>query len=425
MNIDSILDTELDWRHKAFPSTPEAVTVRAIAAQGWNLLNRDLLLPALVVKAPALDHNIRLMARFCRRHGISHCPHVKTPMAPQVVRRQIAAGAWGVTAASVSQARIFRKFGVRRILIANQVVDPGAIDWIGSELSNGSGVELFCLVDSIAAVRALSAVLDRVRPERRLPVLLEWGVPGGRAGVRALSDAVEVATAVRESPSLKLGGVEGYEGSVRGATFVERLAGVDAYVKDIRMVTEELDGGGAFTGLDEVIVSVGGSTFTDKVAEELCGAWRLRQPVRVVLRAGSYAFHDLGEMEEQSALAGRSTQVDRLKPALELWATVLSRPEPALVIVGFGKRDVSYDIGLPIPFASCRDGHRKLLPTPAKVVTLNDQHACVEVDHSSELEVGDLLGCSISHPCTALDKWKLLPVVDDDYAVTGAIMTYF
>src|SRR4029079_13602895 len=97
----------------------------------------------------------------------------------------------------------------------------------------------------------------------------------------------------------------------------------------------------------EVVISVGGSLFVDVVARELCGAWHLKRPVRVVLRAGSYAFHDTDLMELHGALGGRSGGSERLRPALELWATVLSRPEPTRVIVGFGKRDVSYAISLP------------------------------------------------------------------------------
>jgi D-serine dehydratase len=110
---------------------------------------------------------------------------------------------------------------------------------------------------------------------------------------------------------------------------------------------------------------------------------------------------------------------------LELWATVLSRPEPARIIVGFGKRDVSHDINLPVPFGWSRDGEIVGFDGGASVAMLNDQHAFVSVDARCEIDVGDVVGLAVSHPCTALDKWKMLPLVDDDYVVTGAIATYF
>jgi D-serine dehydratase len=234
-----------------------------------------------------------------------------------------------------------------------------------------------------------------------------------------------VAEAVFDSPCLQLAGVEGYEGAVPGDSFEHRIAAVPEYMKQVRMVAEHLDALGAFAGLDEVVISVGGSIFVDVVARELCGAWHLKRPVRIVLRAGSYAFHDTDLMEQQGALGGRNGGSDRLRPALELWATVLSRPEPTRVIVGFGKRDVSYDISLPVPFGWSRDGEIIGFEGEASVTVLNDQHAFVSVDPDCEIDVGDVVGFAVSHPCTALDKWKMLPVVDDDYIVTGAIATYF
>jgi D-serine dehydratase len=58
-------------------------------------------------------------------------------------------------------------------------------------------------------------------------------------------------------------------------------------------------------------------------------------------------------------------------------------------------------------------------------VALNDQHATVELPAATELEVGDLLGCSISHPCGAFDRSRVIPALDDDGVVVDAIATYF
>jgi D-serine deaminase-like pyridoxal phosphate-dependent protein len=63
--------------------------------------------------------------------------------------------------------------------------------------------------------------------------------------------------------------------------------------------------------------------------------------VRVVLRSGCYLTHDDG-------LYARASPLPELRPALELWARVLSCPEPGLAIAGFGKRDAPYDIDLPV-----------------------------------------------------------------------------
>jgi D-serine dehydratase len=91
-----------------------------------------------------------------------------------------------------------------------------------------------------------------------------------------------------------------------------------------------------------------------------------------------------------------------------------------------GKRDVSYDMELPVPVA----WHRKGMAAPEpldghSVLGLNDQHAKVARPTGSPLQVGDLICFGISHPCTTFDKWRLIPVVDDDYQVVGAVRTEF
>jgi D-serine deaminase-like pyridoxal phosphate-dependent protein len=103
---------------------------------------------------------------------------------------------------------------------------------------------------------------------------------------------------------------------------------------------------------------------------------------------------------------------------------VLSRPEPELALLLMGKRDVPYDIDLPSPFAvRGPEGLRDV--TGMQVTELNDQHAFLRLPADDPLAVGDLVGSGISHPCTAFDKWRLIPVVDDDYTVVDAIHTFF
>lgn len=425
LNLTGLLDEPVDWQYKGFPPTDHPVTIGTVGQQGWNALDGDLLFPLLLIKEAALDHNIELMARFCREHDLSLAPHGKTPISPQIVQRQLDAGAWGVSAANLHQARIFRTFGVERIMIANEVLEPAAIGWIAGETERRPDGDMLFLVDSVAGVNLVAQTLERLRPSRPVRVLLEWGAAGGRAGIRGSEAARDVAGAVRSSPYLQLAGIEGYEGAVKGDTFEERLAGVRRYLEGLRTVTAELDEMGVFAGADEIIVSAGGSLFMDQIADVLGRPWNLSQPVRIVMRSGSYFAHDADEYEQFSPLAQRDNPGDRLQQSLELWGMVLSRPEPGLAILGFGKRDISYDIALPMPFVSKRGGELHDLAGKATVYKLNDQHAFLRVDEDVDLAVGDLIGCHISHPCTAFDKWRLLPLVNDRYDVTGAIRTFF
>jgi len=419
--LDALLDEPLDWRDRAVPGTGGAVTLGTMGAQGWNLLAGDLLLPVVVLKADALEHNLRTMARWCADHGVLLAPHGKTTMAPQLVERQLDLGAWGVTAATAAQARVFRAFGVERILLANELVDPAALGWVARQLAADPGFWFSCLVDSEAGVALMDGALARAGAERPLPVLVELGAPNARAGCRTDAEAAAVAAAVARSRYLELAGVEGYEGSVRADGSGPVQAAVDRFLDRLRAFTTDLDRQGAFDHADEVIVTAGGSAFFDRVAERLAFPAG-RRPVRVVLRSGCYVTHDHGRYARVSPLREGAAPTP-LRPALELWGEVLSRPEPGLAIVGFGKRDAPYDLDLPIPLAVVRRSGERPGAEGLRVVELNDQHAFVRVE--GELGVGDLVGCGISHPCTTFDKWRLIPLVDDGYRVTGGIRTFF
>lgn len=411
------LDNErIDWRYRCFPSN-DGLVGRTVRDAHWNVLQGDLLLPALILKESALGHNLSLMARFCREHGVEIAPHGKTTMAPALFARQLEAGAWAMTVATVGQARIARTFGTGRILIANEVVEPSAVRWIATELDRDPAFDCFCLVDSVAGVERMAAALSGRTSFRSLRVLLELGVPGGRAGCRTLESALEVAAAVDTCPGLELAGVEGFEGILSSPEAVDRF--LDLLGDAARAVAAN----GWFDHLDEVLLTAGGSVFFDRVAERLT-AIELGRPTRVVLRSGCYLTHDSGIYDLASPLGSQST-AERLQPALEAWGVVLSRPEPALAIVGFGKRDVPYDVGLPVPLFLARGGERRHVEPGCEIRQVNDQHAYLHVPPDGDIQVGDLIGCGISHPCTAFDKWSLIPVVDDDYFVIDTVRTFF
>ncbi len=410
------LDEPLDHRDRWAPITAGEVPLDRVPDRGWHALS-DLMLPVVLLRETALRHNLDLMARFCSQHGVSLAPHGKTTMSPQLIARQLEAGAWGVTAASPAQARIFRAFGVRTIVIANQVVDPLGLAWMAAELERSPGVRLCCLVDSERAVALMDEALAGRGP---LPVLVEMGLAGGRTGCRSLEAGHRVAAAVRRSRALRLAGVECFEGVVS-----EPGEQVDGVLRAVRSLAESLGREGAFDQVDEVLVTAGGSAFFDRVVEHLAGGWDLGRPVRVVLRSGCYLTHDHGAYERLSPFGGRLPDWEPLQQALEAWGLVHSRPEPGLAIVGFGKRDVSYDMGLPRPLRVRHADGRQRAATGMEVFRLNDQHAYVRLAPGDDLAVGDRLGCGLAHPCTVFDKWRSMPVVDDGYRVLDAVRTYF
>jgi D-serine dehydratase len=425
LDLDRILDEQIDWRYKSFPATPPT-TIREVGRRNWNVLDGDFMFPVMLLKQSALRHNIDAMAALCTRHGISLAPHGKTTMAPQLFQMQLDAGAWAVTAATMWQVGVWRAFGADRVILANELVEPASIRWIADELRRDPEFDFYCLVDSVSEVRLLEAALDRPGLERRLPVLLELGLPGGRTGCRTRDEARQVARAVAASRRLSLAGTEGFEGIIGGADLAATLEKVDSFMSEMRALVVELDGARLFDQSAEVMITAGGSAFLDRVIAEFGKPLQLSRPTRVVLRSGCYVTHDAVHYKEQSPFGTRLADTGPLEEALEAWGAVLSRPEPGLALIGFGKRDVPHDLELPVPRVVKRTGKGlRRLGAGASITALNDQHAYLRIPDGDELAVGDLVGCGVSHPCTAFDKWRLLPVVDDDYRVVDAVLTYF
>src|SRR5207302_2743038 len=151
------------------------------------------MLPVMVLKDSALQHNIELMARYCREHDFLLAPHGKTSMSPQLLKRQLDGGAWAVTAATMSQVRVWREFGVGRVILANELVEPASVRWIASELHRDPEFDFYCLVDSVAQVRLIESALEATALDRPLQVLLEVGFTGGRTRRRPPAQGPAVA----------------------------------------------------------------------------------------------------------------------------------------------------------------------------------------------------------------------------------------
>ena len=420
-----LTSADLAWQYKGWPRQVDGDDLTTIGLRKLDLFADGFMFPVMVLAERDLAHNIETVARFCEENDVWLAPHGKTTMSPELAHRQLEAGAWAITASTASQARIYRAFGVPRILIAHQVVDPAGVVWMADELDADPGAELLCLVDSVDCVDLMEVALDGRPVGRPIDVLVELGMVGGRSGCRTVDGAIRVAERIGESDRLRLVGAEGYEGIVHFQA--DDFSEVDAFLDSMRALTERLAGAGHFDHLDEVIVTAGGSAFPDRVVAKLGSDWDLARPVRPVIRPGGYVTHDSIMYAECGPFGVRAPMADyaRLQPALSLWSYVVSRPEPELALMGFGKRDVSYDIDLPVPVAVRREGEMVPVNGELEVFELNDQHAFIRIADGFDLSVGDIVGCGISHPCATFDRWRALPVVDEDYRVIGAVRTFF
>jgi D-serine dehydratase len=407
---------------KGLGAGPDPLEAATVAAQGWRILAGEVSLPVAVLRDSALRHNLDWMRAFMQAYGVELAPHGKTTMSPELFAMQLEAGAWGITLATAPQVRDAYRHGVRRMLMANQLVDRANMAVVAGLLADPA-FEFCCLVDSAANAEALGAFF--AAQGRRLRLLLEVGVAGGRTGVRDEAQVREVVEAIARWPqSLVLVGVETYEGVLKEEAAIRTL------LRRTVAILQSLRAAGAF-GEERVLLSGAGSAWYDVVAEEFSAA--AQDPaVQVLLRPGCYLTHDVGAYRQADARIHASNPVAKkmaegLRPALQLWACVQSRPEPGRAIVGLGKRDAAFDAGLPLPVLQYRHGDEAPRPVPAhwKLTAMLDQHAFLQLDEGDELQVGDLLCFDISHPCLTFDKWRHLLRVDDAWQVTGAVHTCF
>ncbi|SMG31275.1 amino acid deaminase [Paraburkholderia susongensis] len=425
MKVTNYQGAAIDPHSKGLGMVPGAsIQLTDAARLEWNLLNEDVSLPAAVLYADRVEHNLKWMQAFVAEYGVKLAPHGKTTMAPQLFRRQLETGAWGITLATAHQVRAAYHGGVSRILMANQLVGRRNMMMI-AELLSDPDFEFFCLVDSPEGVEQLGEFFTSVK--KPLQVLLELGVPGGRTGARDAAQRNAVLEAIARYPDIiKLAGVELYEGVLKEEPEVR------AFLQGAVAVTRELVEQGRFAR-SPAVLSGAGSAWYDVVAEEFAQATQTGK-VEVVLRPGCYLTHDVGVYRKaQTDIFARNPVAKKmgegLLPALQLWAYVQSIPEPDRAIIGLGKRDSAFDAGMPEPARHYRPGNEAPRDIAAsegwEIFGLMDQHAYLRIPPGADLKVGDMIAFDISHPCLTFDKWRQVLVVDPKYRVKEVIETFF
>ncbi|MFL6969962.1 amino acid deaminase [Pseudomonas alvandae] len=398
-----------------------AYVEKGAAAVGAHLL-RDVSLPALVLHREALEHNIRWMQAFVSDSGAELAPHGKTSMTPALFRRQLEAGAWGLTLATAVQTRAAYAHGVRRVLMANQLVGKPNMALIADLLADPA-FEFHCMVDHPDNVADLGAYF--ASRGVRLNVMIEYGIVGGRCGCRTEAEVLALAEAIGAQPALALTGIEGYEGVIHGD---HAISGIRQFAASLVGLAVQLQDSGAFA-IAKPIITASGSAWYDLIAESF-EARNAQGRFLSVLRPGSYVAHDHGIYKEAQCcvLERRSDLHEGLRPALEVWAHVQSMPEPGFAVIALGKRDVAYDAGLPVPLKRYKAEADSVTGddvSACKVTAVMDQHAFMTVAPGVELRVGDIIAFGTSHPCLTFDKWRVGCLVDEGLRVVELMETCF
>jgi len=439
--VQSILDEKLDATTKGMPVAVGTVRLGDIGRQGWNVLRGDMMTPLLVMRDGYLQNNLKVLKDFAEHHGVFTAPHGKSSFCPQLYLEQVEiGGSWGITAASTHQVAVCAATGIKNIFIANEVVGRANIEQLVAIRHSYPGIAIYSLVDSVGTMEELRRYAGpKLKKGERLQILLEVGIPGGRAGVRTFDQAAAMIDKIMaEGDIFDFAGIECYEGLVAKDTYEETMKEVDRLLSLTVDVLMHANAKGAFEGREEVILTAGGSAYFDRVVHHFKRANNV-QGLRIILRGGSSLTYDHGvyraQLERMDSRHGFETDkgeisaVKAFKPALEMMATVVSLQDEGVAIMNMGIRDLPYDLGYPLPLRQYRDGKRMGaldgVTGDWTIAKSNDQHCYMHYPKDADIKVGDVFAFGISHPCTAFDKWKVLYRVDEEFNVTGALKTFF
>ena len=228
----------------------------------WSLLAEEVSFPIAVLNEQALVNNAHWMQNFSDNSAVKLAPHGKTSMSPELFQLQLSQGCWGITLATVPQVVNAYHSGVKRIMLANQLIGLYHFKLI-ADLIETTDIELYCFVDSVENAE----VLDQYFSQRglKLNILLELGVKGGRCGWRDLANINSLIEVIQQSDSLQFTGLSFYEGVIHGDNAFEQVC---EFISDVKTLAIRLIAEKAFSS-QEVIITGAGSAWYDVVAKEL------------------------------------------------------------------------------------------------------------------------------------------------------------
>lgn len=325
----------------------------------------DLDTPCLLLDLDVVEANIAKMAAFFADRPAKLRPHFKTPKTPEVARRQLAAGAIGITVAKLGEAEVLADAGLGPILMANQVVGAVKIDRLMALLARG--VDITVAVETQFNIDELVAGMKR--SGQRAAAIIEVDSGMHRCGTSTTADTIALARALVDA-GIDYRGIMGYEGhAVLIPDVAERTEKADAAISIVSQHVEAL----AEAGLAPAIVSVAG-TGTAKISGT--------KPWVTEVQAGSYVFMD-----------GRYQEVmpGQFGSALTMLTTVISVHE-RYAVADCGMKSLTNEFGAPMSV----DG-------TVKVARLSEEHATLTGDGIASLKAGDLLEVLPSHGDTTLN----------------------
>ena len=395
-----------------------------IASAGLSPVDGSMVLPVLTLDEGVLQRNVDAVFAFARQAGLLLAPHAKTPMMPELALSFEDRGAWGASVATVQQLAVLLRAGAKRIIYASPPGGAFGCRNLARCATLFPDAEIYVFLDSVDSVEALAQALQDA-PGSKVHGLIEIGL--GRTGARTMAAVLPILEAMlRTHGIVDPAGVATYEGAAATGTDEDGVIfqGLFALLGDAVQAMRDRLGPGT-----PIVVSAGGSAYVDLVVTALQPILAADAALLPVLRCGAAYFSDDSlYLKAFEAMAARGTAAglsSGIRPTLSIYADIISRPEPTLAIAAFGMRDAPNDQGLPIVRALYRGGLARDEARNPTVTKLNDHHAFLACRADDDLRVGDVVECGISHPCTALQRWRVVFGIDGSKRVVKVRRTEF
>lgn len=343
--------------------------------------------PSLIIDEVKMKRNIEKLADIAKKHGVTLRPHTKTHKIPDIAKRQIAAGANGITVAKVGEAEVMAEHGINDIFIAYPIVTEAKIERV-AELSKS--INLIIGVDSLEGAVNISKVAKR--HQISIQVRLEVDIGFRRTGV-SYDDAIKLATDLQNMDNIEFQGIYTYRGFfMNGKPTLElEKAGIEEgqLMVDLaeRMRSE---------GIQVRDISVG-STPTAPYAAMVKGITEVRP--------GTYVFYD----RMQAALG--SCSLDECAACIK--ATVVSRPSEDLMIIDGGSKTFATDVG-PNSEPLFLKGFGHIIEAPHAVLErLSEEHGMVKINKEDPFKVGDIVHVIPNHICSTVNLHEKVFLIND------------
>ena len=344
---------------------------------------QDVSTPALLVDLDLFEKNIKLMADYLAHRKAKLRPHFKAHRCPEIARRQMRAGAIGITCAKLAEAEHLADLGFNHLLVANEIAGREKLERLARLCKKG--LDVIAGVDSFELAREM----DRIGTgyKTRLNVLLDMDIGMNRCGLPPGPELRRLAHFCAGAKGLRLRGIMGYEG---------HLAGKPNNAEKVRLVHETLSQLTGFAndlraeGIPIEIISAGG-TGTYQIADAYPGITEIQ--------AGSYCL-----MEPSYLSTGAKFHL-----ASTILVTIISCPRKDIAIGDAGRKSIQPSHGMP-----------EVKSIKGAVVTgLHAEHCIIKLARSArKLRIGEKIELYVPYVDGTFNLHDKIYVLRNDKVVT-------